>query len=444
MRLLRSRLELSSEDLRSTYWFLPGLITFIFAVAALITIQIDFAYDISLAQGVGDPSTLDGSAWATLISVLAGSIATIVGVVFSLNLVVLTLGSQQYGPLIVGNFIRDRGSQVVFGIYTGTFIFCVMVLVAFAVRTDVPFMPRFSAIGSIVLAVCCVLALIYFIHHMAVSIRPTSIIGNITMALLHNIESLSLEKDPDELPPAISQTSAVALNLLKQSGGEILAGGTGYVIGNEYRQLAELAKTRDVTLQVLARPGHFVIKGSIIGRAYPPENSDTDLHQKFQELIHISPHRSPMQDIELLFSQLVAIATRALSAAINDPFTAMTCIDHLGEALAKTSLRKLPSPYQYDDQGRLRLVSEVVTFAGLMHLSFDQVLHYGRGDLMVMVHMLNTIRKMGEVMHSRDEQRLLQRYAGVIWGEAKQIHTSEYARNTLSEAYHRACTHLLD
>ncbi len=444
MRLLRSRLELSNEDLRSTYWFLPGLITLIFAVAALIAIQIDIAYDALLAQGVGDPSTLDGSAWATLISVLAGSIATIVGVVFSLNLVVLTLGSQQYGPLIVGNFIRDRGSQVVFGIYTGTFIFCVMVLVAFAVRTDVPFVPRLSAVGSIVLTVCCVLALIYFIHHMAVSIRPTSIIGNITMALLRNIESLSLEKDPNELPAALSETSEAALNLLKENGGEILASGTGYIIGNEYQQMVELAKTQDVTLQVLARPGHFVIKGSIIGRVYPPENFDADLHQKFHESIYMSPHRSPMQDVELLFSQLVAIATRALSAAINDPFTAMTCIDHLGEALAKMSLRKLPVPYQFDSDGHLRLIREVVTFAGLMHLSFDQILHYGRGDLMVMVHMLNTIRKMGEVMHSRDEQRLLQRYAGVIWGEAKQIHTSEFAQNTLADAYHRACAHLTD
>lgn len=444
MSSLRSRLLVSGEDLRSTYWFLPGIITFLFAVAAIVATQFDIAYDQYLAAGVSDPSALDGSAWATLISVLAGAIATIVGVVFSLNLVVLTLGSQQYGPLIVGNFIRDRGSQVVFGIYTGTFIFCVMVLVAFAVRTEVPFVPRISALGAIASAVCCVLALIYFIHHIAVSIRPTSIIGNITLALLHNIEAHSLENDPDAAPDALSEETSKSLQLLQQKGVDIEAVGTGYIIVNQYQEMLNLAKSNDGVVQVFARPGHFVIKGSIIGHIYPPENFSDDARHKLLDAILISPHRSPMQDVELLFSQLVAIAVRALSAAINDPFTAMTCIDHLGESLAKTSLRQLPSPYHYDDQGKLRLVTEVVTFDGLLHLAFDQVLYYGKGDLAVMLHMLHTVRKMGEVMHSKDEQRLLQRYAGVIWGEARQKHTSEYAKNALSDAYHRACVHLMD
>lgn len=444
MSSLQTRLSLSREDLRDSYWFIPGLITLIFAIAAIITTQIDIGLNARIAAGVGDPSALDGSAWATLLSVIAGAIATIVGVVFSLILVVLTLASQQYGPLIVGNFIRDRGAHTVFGIYTGTFIFCVLVLVAFAVRTEVPFVPRLSAVGAIFLAVCCVLALIYFIHHIAVSIRPNSIIGNITRSLLHNIQMLRLEDDPNEPPAPLSETAVQLLDTLRAEGLPILAQGTGYVIACDKQRIFDLARACDGAIEVSTRPGQFVVKGSIIGRAYPADRFDASGLQSFHDAIALSPHRSPVQDIELFFSQLVVIASRALSPAINDPFTAMTCIDHLGEALAKASLRSLPTPYRFDDEGNLRLISNVITFDGLLHLSFNQVLLYGKGDLMVMLHLLNTIRQMGEVMHSIDEQRILQRYAGVVWGEAKHIHTSEYAQKALADAYHRACAHMAD
>lgn len=439
---MRVRLLQLREELRTSYWFLPLMMTILAALVARILISVDellfFAYAIPPAVNVASTSAI--------LSVAAGAIATIAGTTFSLMLVVLTLGSQQYGPLVVINFIRDQRNQFVFGMFTGTFVFCIITLnfVGITMR-DVDFLPRIAVLTAITLSILCILVMIYFIHHIAVSIRPTSIINTISQELSRAIDEVfPTPIGGNETTNPLSDLDQDRLGRFKQGAQEILATRTGYLNLLQEDALLELASDRECLIEITHRPGQFIVKGAVAGRVYPSERWDERASRVFNESLVLSIHRSPAIDIELLFTQLVAIAVRALSPAINDPFTAMTCVDHLGEKLAMLANRQIGSSLRFDAYGVPRVVTHPVTFDDIMHLAFDQIRFYGRQDLRVVVHLLNTIRVIGEVLHTPSEQQVLERYAGVIWGESRGLHTSEYAQNLLSIAYHAACVRLRD
>jgi uncharacterized membrane protein len=438
---LPARLRQLRDQLRTSYWFLPLMMTILAALVARILLVVDEV----LFNAALTPPVLNVASTSAILSVAAGAIATIAGTTFSLMLVVLTLGSQQYGPLVVINFIRDQSNQVVFGMFTGTFVFCVITLemVGITMR-GVPYIPRITSLTAILLVIGCILVMIYFIHHIAVSIRPTSIINTISRELGRAIAHVFPSDVGQTMPSALSDADKDRLARFKQGAQEIVATESGYLNLIEEDALIALATEHHCLIEIVHRPGQFISKGAIAGRVYPVEDWTKDASEAFNEALVLSIHRSPAIDIELLFTQLVAIAVRALSPAINDPFTAMTCIDHLGEKLAVLANRHIGTSLRFDEYGVPRVITHPVTFDDIMHLSFDQIRHYGGNDLRVMVHMLNTIRVIGEVLHQSAEQRVLERYAGVIWGEARQKHTSEYAQEMLSTAYHAACARLRD
>jgi uncharacterized membrane protein len=439
-----SRLVFLSDQLRTSYWFLPLVLMLTLGGAAFITVRIDSMLYRSAASASLSTEISNGSV-ITLLATMSGAIATIAGTVFSLMLVVLVLASQQYGPLIVANFIRDRATQTTFGVFIGTFIFCILVLEGVSLSGSRAFIPRLSVAIAIGLAITCALMMIYFINHIASGIRPTSIIGRITLAINDAIEAQYPARS-GSLPPQrlLTKEESELLRRLETQSGAVTAQASGYLGYVDYRALLDLVEAHDVLLRLEVRPGSFIVKGSVIGYAAPKARCDAPLADVINHLLVISPHRAPLQDIELLYTQLVAIAVRALSAAINDPFTAMTCIDHLGEAIAKMSLRQAPQRHVFGSEGQLRLVLRVVDFEYLLHLCFDQVRHYSLQDMRVQLHLLETIRVMAEVMHAPHEEQLLQRYAGLVWGEARRKHSSEYEQALLDDAYHRACARMRD
>lgn len=81
--------------------------------------------------------------------------------------------------------------------------------------------------------------------------------------------------------------------------------------------------------------------------------------------------RTPTQDLRFQINQLVEVAIRALSPGVNDPFTAMNCMDWLQSALENLSARELPDAHRYDEDHNLRIVAEATTFDSRVSLVFD-------------------------------------------------------------------------
>ena len=124
--------------------------------------------------------------------------------------------------------------------------------------------------------------------------------------------------------------------------------------------------------------------------------------------------RTPVQDIEFAVNQLVEIAVRALSPGVNDPFTAMTCVDHLGSALCRLAQRDVPSPYRHDTQDRLRVITPVFTFPDVTDAAFNQIRQYGRSSTAVTIRLLETIAEIAGCVHRPEDRAALLRHAKMI------------------------------
>src|ERR1700729_3393558 len=186
------------EALRPNLWLVPVLEV----IAAVALYAVPHAVDRAVANGsVTLPSWLVfGSADAArqILTTLAASVITVVGIVFSITIVTLTLASTQFGPRMLRNFIRDRGTQVTLGTFVATFVYSVLVLGSVGTGSHGDFVPHISVTTTIGLMVIDMAVLIYFIHHTAISIQLPQVIASIAADLAEAIEIQGGDGDRDQ------------------------------------------------------------------------------------------------------------------------------------------------------------------------------------------------------------------------------------------------------
>lgn len=438
---MKNTLIALGDRLRNNYWFIPALMAVGAFMLSFVTVAVDsqFGGVTGVLPQWDAVSNAEGA--RTVLATIAGSMITVAGTTFSLLLVVLSLASQQYGPLVVGNFIRDWGNQFVLGMFTATFLYCMRVMTVIRSENEGRFVPQFATLVGVGLAVFSLAVLIYFIHHISESIRSYTIIGKIR----HNLQMTIEEMYPEGRDAGNSEFSAAMPPAdYTERSAPILARDGGYLQLVDEEALLALAEEQDVVLELPHRQGAFILKGSLIGRLYPAEKQGTTLSEQFNEALYVGDQRTPAQDVELMITQMASIAVRALSPAINDPYTAGICIDRLGEALSDMARRKLPPYQRCDSEGRLRLITTPITFDEMVHLAFDQIRHYGGEDLVVVTHLLKTLRMIGESLHDTADESALRRYAQIVRDESLSIHKSDYARQMIELAFASAIMALAD
>jgi uncharacterized membrane protein len=189
---------------------------------------------------------------------------------------------------------------------------------------------------------------------------------------------------------------------------------------------------------VKTRPGKFIIKGSDLALVLPGERVDRELTQLINDAFIVGKERTEYQDAEFPINQLVEIALRALSPGINDPFTAIRCIDRLSAGLSRIAQRDFPSPYRYDGEHNLRVIVEVATFEGLVNSAFNQIRQYGYTDVAVTIRLLEAIARIAPYTRSNKDRALLLRHAGMIERGSLEKITEECDRASIIQRYEAA------
>lgn len=333
------------EKLRSSYWFIPSIMAIMAGALAFILIKLDLANEQS---GLLDLSwiSLTGAAGArTVLSTVASSMITVTGIVFSITIVTLSLASQQFGRLLLQNFTRDRGNQFVLGTITSTYLFCLLVMRTVSDEPVSRFVPHLSILAAVLLAILCVGVLIYFIHHVAESIQVSNVIAAVSRDLAAEIH----RQFPDKFSVSVGEReSEYALDVLLPEGFNeqarpVPALSSGYLQAVDHPGLIELAEKNDLLIRMGHRIGHFIVAGAPLVEVWPGDAADSeDLAKSVNGLFISGPKRSQVQDLGFLINQLVEIAARALSPGVNDPFTAISCINHLGVSLCDLAQRAFP------------------------------------------------------------------------------------------------------
>lgn len=423
---MKKRLETLLLYLSHSFWFAPMVMSVLAWVAASLLILIDRS---GATASLNYFESVESA--RTVLSVIASSAITVAGTVFSLVMVVLVLASQQYGPLIVSTLSRDRTLQVGMGVFTASFVYALRVLQTL----EIGFLSPVATSVAVLVGFVDIGVLILILHRISTTIRYNTIIANIMHELHHTIgQVFPLHHAPTPTLPDDFYTHAAPIRTTDNGYLELVLS----------EVLVATAIQHDVVLNLRYRAGTFLMTGAIIGYVYPASRYSAALEQAVNEALIVGTFRTPEQDVELMVTQLATMAVRALSPAVNDPYTAMSCIDRLGEALSSVGRRPNPPTAYTDDTGRLRLVTRPATFSSLLYLAFDQIRHYGKADIKVQLHLLKTIRMIGECMHDEQDEHTLHTYAGYIYEAALYSHTLPYEQRDIERAYKQAVRTLAD
>ncbi len=433
---MRTRLSYYWDALQTSYWFVPAVLNVLAAIVAVAMISLD--HQIQDAARKTDVWWIYGGGpegARAVMSTIAGSMITVAGVVFSITIVALSLASGQFGPRLLRNFIRDRSNQVVLGTFTGTFIYCLLVLRTILGTDNGQFVPGAAVALGIVLALLSLGVLVYFIHHVAILIQAHQIVAAVSHEMHDTIDRLW----PDELTDAAHDGDFVDDDGLPvnfdQSTAWVPSHSSGYIAALEVDRLVNLARNGDFVMRLAARPGQFVIAGSPLAHVSPKAVLDDDLSRSVNEAFLLQWQRTPYQDLEFTVDQMVEVALRALSPGINDPFTAIVCVDWLSEALGRLAGRSIPSPRLYDDQGKLRVVTRAVTFTDVTDAAFNQIRQYGSSSASVMIRLLEALARIAYVARRPEDQAALVRHAHLVRRACERDLPEVDDRNDVLERY---------
>lgn len=427
------------DRIRTSFWFLPALMSFGAALLAFGMLALDGAVESEwvLKQKwiyTGGP---DGA--SLVLSTIAGSMVTISGVVFSMTLVALSLASSQLGPRLLREFMRDTSNQVVLGTFISTFIYCLLVLRSIRRAEELEFVPHLSVTLGVASAVASLAVLIYFVHHVSTSIQADEVVGRVANELNAGIERLF----PTRLGDARASAAAPARSteLPANFDGDAVpvpSDGDGYVQAIDAEVLMQLARETDVVFRVERRPGSFVVAGSPLVSVMPDRRSSGEFAERVNAAFVLGTQRTSTQDVGFCVDQIAEIAIRALSPGVNDPFTAMTCIDRLGAALCRMAQRERPSPCRYDDDGRLRAVVAPLTFAEMLDAAFHQIRLYARSSAAVSARMLDTIAAIAPFTHRQADRDALRRHADWIDSATRDGIADEVDRRIVAASHDSA------
>jgi len=436
---LRTQIFKYWDRVRSSFWFLPVVMAGGAVVLAFVTVALDASLTDWFRRN-WDWSFTGGAAGAgAVLGTVAGSMITIAGVVFSMTLVALSLASSQLGPRLLHSFMRDTTTQVVLGTFIATFLYCLLVLRTIRHAEEVLFVPHLSVSLGVVLAVASVGVFIYFIHHVSVSIQANEVAAKMGEELIKGIDRLFPEQIGRSAPRISAEPPGAGfLSTFDREARPIDAVGDGYLQFIDADVLLASAMEEGVVLRLERGPGHYVVADRPLVLVWPGSRVTDQLTAQIHSAFTLGNQRSPWQDIECAVNQLVEIAVRALSPGVNDPFTAIACVDHLGSALSRLAQREMPSPYRHDDQGQLRLISPAITFPTITDAAFNQIRQYGRSSAAVTIRLLETIAVIAEFVHRAEDRAALRRHAEmIIRGAGKGLSESEDRREA-GERYQAA------
>jgi uncharacterized membrane protein len=396
------------ERIHRSLWFVPAVMALAAAGLAIGAGRLDATIaDYGAIQPwlfKGDPEAI-----RTLYSTVAGSMITVAGVSYSITMVAMSLASSQLGPQLLRNFRRDRSNQVVLGAFIATFLYCLLALwTGTAPDALDEYQPSVSASLVLLMATGSLFLLIYFIHHIALSIQADYVIDQVSRDLQQSL-ALAFPAQASPAPePFIGEDETECCI--------VSAPLSGYLQGVDEDGLLKMACKHDLRFVVLRRPGHFLMASGplvkVIGqRSIPPE-----LTKRIRRSFIIGGRRTADQDPEQGIHQLVEVAVRALSPSLNDPFTAMTCVDRLSGVLGHIAGNRARPAIRCDQRGAARVRLERVDFAGVVSAAFDQIRQFSGQMPAVAIRLVEACGRIAEQTDDPERRAFLAHQARLVLG----------------------------
>jgi uncharacterized membrane protein len=432
-------------QLRADLWRVP----FAMCVGAVLLFVVTVSVDRAAARG-----TLSMPGWISvggvddaraLLGAMLGAVSTALALIFSVALLVLSMAVTNFGPRILARFVRDAITQVTIGLFLATFVHT---LLAFVVTrggaTTARFVPQLTLASGVVLVVLSFGFLVVFTHRIATSIQTQNVVARIVAdldaALTEVLARLNRVHMLPTTPEATADREALAARCAAE-GAVVRARQTGFVQEVDVEGLVAAAEQVDATVQLLYRPGQFLMEGATVAQVLPAARA-AELAPAILRDVRIGTHRTLKQDVEFGITQLVEIALRALSPAINDTFTGLTCIDWLGDELRAFAAAGIDTGACRGAGGVIRLLWPPLRFARLTSAAFNQIRQSATGNPAVTIRLLQTFARLADQVDDARMREPLSQQIDAVWEAASAEALVKSDREDVEVAYRQACAAL--
>ena len=357
-----ARLERLREILRNSLWFLP----LVFLVGALVLASFTMEIDEVLTRDPETRARMEANLEESriVLATIATSILTFLGVVFSVTLVALQMASNQYSPRVVRSFVRSRITKLTLASFMGTFVFSIYSLGSFNLD-DAPTVPVVSAVTAMLLVIVDLFIFIAFVHALVRSMRVTYVIETVAGETRRSADDGAVAR-PDVTEVDVASLGPPDHVVRFDRPPAVLA-------GVEADRLVDLARHAGAVVRVRAQVGDHLPTDIVLFELW---GGDVSLAQ-LESCLVLDQERTMYQDTAYGIRQLVDIAIRALSPAINDPTTAVQVIDRLVDILARIGRQNRRRNGLRDRDGDLRVIFRIPTWGELVELAFTEIIVFG-------------------------------------------------------------------
>jgi uncharacterized membrane protein len=419
------------DRLKVSFWFAPVVMSLAAVLLAWLMYWIDGLIPNETLQESrivlsGTPGEL-----RTMLISMASSILATAGVVFTLLTLPLSTVAAQYGSRLLRVFLGDRTTQLVLGTFVATFVYCVAAALSIPPAQVEPYGPQITATVGLLLMLASFASLIVLVQHISTMLQAP----NIAAVAGAELREVVLAEIPEEIRSGDGFKGASGIrpeSLVEKDAYPVRMEQAGYIQYIDPQILLPLAREHNLVIRLLRKPGHMVWPNAQVALVWPVARVDEALDQQIRNAFRVGNVRTPTQDVAYAVNQLVEMATRAMSPAINDPFTAMTCLDYIGEGLALFIQQGEKSPYYYDRNNQLRLILEPVTFAELLSGAFEMLRHCSCDNASVLMHMLDVIEAVGQEAKTSEASQQLLRHVSLIQAESQAGALVENDRQVIS------------
>lgn len=446
-KIMNARLIKLWQDLQGSYYFIPGVMAIGSIILALVTAHIDRIYDYGFFRDLGWFYSNSPESARVILSTIAGSMITVAGVTFSMTMVAVSSAAAQYGPRLIGNFMRDRANQFTLGTFTSTFVYCLLILRV--TRTGdtgggedalADLVPNFSLLVAFAMTLGSVAVLIYFVHH----IPETLNVGNITSRVGRKLRKDITELFPNDMGLSNAQESTDEADYDIEKSISIDANAEGYLQALDNDAVLKFAVKHGAVVKLQYRPGDFVVKGNVLLNVWARDGLGDEARDDFRGCFAMGRERTAYQNTLFLADELVEILGRALSPGINDPFTAINCMNWYHSAVNAMCAGRSPSPYRFDEKDNLRVIAHPTKFERLAEILFGQSRPYVAADRNAALHMMKIITECAAEAQSPSQKDILIRHLEALYQSAMQALKMSVDREEIENRFSEAKKMLAD
>ena len=376
------------DYLRGALWVYPSVAVVVALAAGSVLSRITLP-----AGSWLNPLLFQGTAGdaRSLLLGISGTMITVIALVLGLTLVALQLASTQYSPRLLRSFLRDRPNQLALSVFVATFVYSTAGLYTVGVHHQLrtTSYPRLAVTLAIGLLVASLVVLVYFVHHVAHSIQIDEVMTRVERTTLRVIEQVLPTTDISAEAPEPPVWAV-----------PVPAGRSGYLQTVHAVELLAVAHEQDAVVSVVPMLGEHVIQGEPLVRVWraspeqPPPRVPS-MAGAVRLSLRLGFERTAEQDVAFGVRQLTDVAVKALSPAINDPYTAVQALDHTSVLLCALASRPLGHHLLRDLEGELRVVVRGGDLRYYLDLAIGQIRRYGATEPRVLRALLRALRSTG-------------------------------------------------